>query len=186
MTRFEALKLVLEKISPKDLALFTTGFTCREASLASDREGNFYMLGSMGHLLPFGLGLALAKPERKILIFDGDGSCLMNLAALAMVAELAPKNLFHIVIDNEVYGSTGNQPTASRRVPLEKVAQAAGYSQVRKADNAPDLKRFLLELLNIDGPHFLLVKVDQTAQKAPRINLTPEQILARFKKVLNS
>mgnify|MGYP000675218840 FL=1 len=79
------------------------GFICRESFAQKDREANFYMIGSMGLASSIGLGVALCKPDKKVIIIDGDGNVLMAMGTLAMIAAEAPKNLIHVVIDNEVY-----------------------------------------------------------------------------------
>ena len=78
---------------------------------------------------------------KQVVIFDGDGNVLMGLGTLATVGALKPKNFIHVVFDNEVYGSTGNQPTISNVVPLEKVAKAAGYVNVERVREREDSLR---------------------------------------------
>ncbi len=85
------------------------GYICRESFQLQDREANFYMIGSMGLASSIGLGVALCRPDKKVIIFDGDGNVLMSMGTLAMIAATAPKNLVHIVFDNQVYESTGSQ-----------------------------------------------------------------------------
>ena len=87
------------------------GFICRESFNVKDRRENFYMIGSMGLASAIGLGVALARPDKKTIIFDGDGNVFMAMGVLAMIAASAPKNLVHVTLDNEVYESTGSQAT---------------------------------------------------------------------------
>src|SRR5260370_34190498 len=88
------------------------------------------MMGSMGLASAIGLGVALTRPARSTVVFDGDGNLLMNLGILPMVGSNAPRGFVHIVFDNEVYGSTGNQRSAASGVRLDAVAAAAGYRTV--------------------------------------------------------
>ena len=93
------------------------------------------MIGSMGLASSIGLGVAINRPEQKTIIIDGDGNVLMSMGTLAMIAAAAPKNLLHIVIDNEAYESTGSQRSLSKSISLEKVALSAGYLQTKKITN---------------------------------------------------
>ena len=95
------------------LLISNIGFPSRELFAAKDRTENFYMLGSMGLASSIGLGLALARPERKVIVLDGDGSVLMNLGTLATIAHHAPENYLLVILDNCCYGSTGSQPTCT-------------------------------------------------------------------------
>src|SRR3990167_6415489 len=109
MTTREAIRIVAKKLKG-ELAVGTTGYTCRDLQACGDRPGNFYMIGSMGLAASLGLGVALCKPKARVVIFDGDGAALMGLGNLQAIATLAPANLIHVVFDNEVFASTGNQP----------------------------------------------------------------------------
>jgi len=115
--------------------IHANGYICRESFNIKDREENFYMIGSMGLASSIGLGVAINRPDQKTIIIDGDGNVLMSMGTLAMIAAAAPKNLLHVVIDNEAYESTGNQRSLSNSVSLEKVAQSAGYLQTKKVTN---------------------------------------------------
>jgi sulfopyruvate decarboxylase subunit beta len=160
------------------------GFASREAFKIADRPTHFYMIGSMGVAPAIGLGVALAKPEKKVVILDGDGNVLMGLGTLATVGALKPKNFIHVVFDNEVYGSTGNQPTISRLVRLEQMAKAAGYVNVERVIEREDVVYELKEMLKNDGPSFLLVKVTEQAEDVDRVMLEPPEMTQRFMKAI--
>jgi sulfopyruvate decarboxylase subunit beta len=169
-----------------ELVVHANGYICRESFSIKDREENFYMIGSMGLASSIGLGLALCRPDRKVIALDGDGNVLMSLGTLAMIAAEAPKNLFHIVIDNEVYESTGKQRSVSNAVPLEQVAKSTGYRQAVLVDKREEIKPAFEMLINSDGPVFLLIKVRPCFdQNTGRVTHTPEQITNRFMKSLN-
>ena len=119
------------------------GYICRESFALKDREANFYMIGSMGLASSIGLGVALCKPDRKVIVLDGDGNVLMALGTLAMIAAEAPKNLVHVVIDNEVYESTGSQRTLSNSVSLEQIAKSSGYREAVRVDKKKTSNRCL-------------------------------------------
>ena len=181
MTTREAIEILAGTLKEEAL-LCTTGYTCRDVQHCADRPANFYMIGSMGLAAPMGLGVALSKPWRRVVVFDGDGAVLMGLGALAMIGSLRPKNLTHVVFDNEVFASTGNQPTYSSTVPLDRVAAACGYPIVRRADSPEDLRALWRQLQAQEGPAFLLVKCrpDAGAPKE-RVRLDPEAITSRFR-----
>ncbi len=102
-----------------ELVVHCNGFISRISHHLRDRAANFYMIGSMGLASSIGLGLAMAQPGRRVVVFDGDGNVLMNLGALGSIATLAPVNLLHVVFDNEQYGSTGGQCCISAKVAIE-------------------------------------------------------------------
>ena len=85
------------------------------------------MIGSMGLASSIGLGVALKNPKKQIFVFDGDGNILLNLGSLVTIGSLKPKNLIHIVFDNNSHESTGGQPTSISKINLEKIAKAANY-----------------------------------------------------------
>ena len=161
------------------------GFICRESFSIKDREENFYMIGSMGLASSIGLGVALCKPDRKVIVLDGDGNVLMSMGTLAMISAEAPNNLVHVVIDNEVYESTGKQRSISNAVPLEQVAKSVGYRQAVRVDKKEEIKPAFEKLMNSEGPVFLLIKVEPCFDpKTGRVTHTPEEITERFMKSL--
>jgi phosphonopyruvate decarboxylase len=161
--------------------LHANGYICRESYSLGDRPQNFYMIGSMGLASAIGLGLAIARPQQRTVVFDGDGNLLMNLGILAMVGGLAPRNLVHCVFDNEVYGSTGNQRSPSREVALHRLAAAAGYRTSVAVTEPRAIESAVTSALAGDGPHFVLVKVTTEEADVPRIPFTPAEIRDRFR-----
>ena len=185
MTRYEALEHILVPLSDRDLALFTTGMISREAFNIRDRAENFYMIGSMGLLNALGLGLASQSPAWRVWVIEGDGSALMSLGTLALIATMRVPNLVHVVLDNEVYESTGGQPTISSEVDLAALAEAAGYAHVRRVHDPVSLQQALQEAVDMNSLTFLLVKVTGRAPEGlGRVSLTPEEIKRRFSQVL--
>jgi thiamine pyrophosphate-dependent acetolactate synthase large subunit-like protein len=185
MRRGEAIACVLGRLDETAIAVSANGWISREAFAAADRPLTFYMIGSMGLAAGIGLGLALTQPERQVAVLDGDGNVLMALGTLAMVAERRPANLLHVVLDNEVYGSTGAQRSLSARVPLDGLAAAAGYVRVERVTDRPGLEAALDRLLGEPGPSFLLIKVASEADgEAPRVPLPPAQIASRLREAI--
>ncbi|MBI5410824.1 MAG: sulfopyruvate decarboxylase subunit beta [Nitrospirae bacterium] len=183
-SRARAIQTLLELVPGDVPVIICNGFPSREAFKLGDRPTHFYMLGSMGMAAAIGLGLALAKPNKKVIVLDGDGNVLMGMGTLATVGALKPKNLVHVVLDNEVYGSSGNQPSYSQVVRLDQVAKAAGYVNVERVREREDLAYEFKDMLGQDGPSFLLVKVTEQAEDVGWVPLEPSQITQRFKKAL--
>jgi sulfopyruvate decarboxylase subunit beta len=174
MKRMEAISEVAAA-AENALIVCNIGFPSRELYAAADRPENFYMLGSMGLASSIGLGLALARPERKVIVLDGDGSVLMNLGTLATIANYAPDNYLLIILDNCCYGSTGSQPTCtSQRTDLALVARAAGVQQVRTVTTPEGL----FDALSCRG--VVVARVEPGNAEVPIIDITPERIIERF------
>jgi sulfopyruvate decarboxylase subunit beta len=182
MKRIEAIALAAASAEAQDAMLVCNiGFPCRELFAVNDRVGNFYMLGSMGLASSIGLGLALARPERRVIVLDGDGSVLMNLGTLATIAHHAPGNYLLAVLDNCCYGSTGSQPTCTHLgTDLEKIAKGAGVARARTVTDIEGFSRALRE----DG--VVVVKVEIGNADVPVIDLSPQQILSRFAKAAST
>ncbi|PON13188.1 hypothetical protein C2W62_35680 [Candidatus Entotheonella serta] len=89
IARYEAIEAILTHVDTADMVLSTTGMISREVFTTEDRPGNFYMLGSMGLLSSLGLGLAVLAPQRRVWVLDGDGSALMSLGTLPLIATTA-------------------------------------------------------------------------------------------------
>ena len=167
-----------------EATIHANGYICRESFAVGDRPQNFYMIGSMGLASAIGLGLGLTRPAEPAIVFDGDGNLLMNFGILAMAGGLRPRNLVHVVFDNEVYGSTGNQASLSRGVRLDHVAAAAGYRSAVAVTEAGEVERAVQQALTTEGPHFVLAKVTAEEADVPRIPFSPSEIRDRFRESL--
>ncbi|MCK9151490.1 sulfopyruvate decarboxylase subunit beta [Methanobacterium alcaliphilum] len=176
MERIEVLQKITEQLS-SELVVCNIGFPSRELCHVKDSPTHFYMLGSMGMASSIGLGLALSRENQKVVVFDGDGSLLMNLGSLATIVNQKPKNYILVVIDNECYGSTGNQCTYTRTVDLMKVAQAVGFENCFKF---LDLEIDFKPVLKSKGPVFVHVKVTAGNANVPVIDMSAEEIKSRF------
>ena len=180
MPRLTALGIAL-KAAGDDPVTHANGYICRESFSLADRPQSFYMIGSMGLAPAIGLGLALTQPTRRVIVFDGDGNLLMNLGILAMIAARRPANFVHLVFDNEVYGSTGNQASLSRGVRLDLVAAATGFATAVAVTEPWALESALRAAWAADGPHFVLVKVTPEEADVPRIPYAPAVLRDRFR-----
>ena len=137
------------------------------------------MVGSMGCIASFGLGLALASPRHRVIAIDGDGALLMRLGALATIGAVAPTNLVHVVLDNAMHESTGGQATVSASADLAAIAAACGYARVLRAGDAAAIESALAA-----GAGPLLVHVPLcpgTPEDLPRPRVTPAAVAARLR-----
>lgn len=160
------------------------GMISRELFSTKDRPKNFYMLGSMGLASAIGLGVALAKPNKRIIVLTGDANVLMSLGTIATIGKLSPKNLIHIVLDNECHESTGGQDTASSVTKLDIIAASSGFKNSQYADSVEALKRVLKKYLNADGPSFIHAKISREKVGVPRVSIEPVEMRNRFMKEL--
>ncbi|MGQ0752742.1 MAG: thiamine pyrophosphate-dependent enzyme [Betaproteobacteria bacterium] len=123
---------------------------------------------AMGGHAGFALGLALAVPHRKVVLFDSEGDVQMGLGILLTVAEQRPANFCHFMLDNECYATTGGQPVPNaKNVAYDAIARGAGYPRAYAFDELQDLTRRLPELLDQPGPVFVAMKVHAEIENKP-------------------
>jgi phosphonopyruvate decarboxylase len=160
--------------------LASTGFCGRELYAVDDRANHLYMVGSMGCVLPLSLGLALARPDLRVIALDGDGAALMRLGALATVGAYGPANLWHLLLDNGVHDSTGGQATVSPNVAFAEVAAACGYASALETDDPTRIADWLKQP-SAGGARFarLFIRAG-TASDLPRPAVTPVDVKSRF------
>jgi len=174
ISRAEAVKTVISNADEKAFYVTTNGFISREAfdAISNNKQyvknPAFYMLGSMGHALPLAIGIEkYLRSKKRVIVLDGDGGCLMHLGAMASVGQGrgAAKKLIHIVLDNGVYASTGNQPTVSGDVDFRKIARGCGYKNVHSVNRTSLLKQIIKKLLrNTSGPSFIHVRINDSGE----------------------
>jgi phosphonopyruvate decarboxylase len=184
-SREQALRAVQAGVEPTDIVIATTGFTGRELYACDDRHNQLYVVGSMGCASSIGLGLAWARPDRRVVVLDGDGAMLMRLGALATLAYEQPKNLLHVLLDNEAHESTGGQSTVSHSMDLAGVARSCGYTDVSNIDKAEDLEAAVRD--RRPGLRFVALKTRHgVPDDLPRPKVTPREVAGRIRKVLES
>ena len=143
-------------------------------TVTTKEQLDFPVSGAMGKASSVGLGLALAQPDRKVMVLDGDGSLLMNLGTMVTVADKGPQNLCHILFDNGVYAVTGGQPVpGSGKADWEGLGKAAGYAATFSFDNLEDLTNGIDEVMAASGPVFVHLTIK------PEIENTPVQFRQR-------
>jgi thiamine pyrophosphate-dependent acetolactate synthase large subunit-like protein len=152
-----------------DLLVVTgLGSPTYDCAAAGDHPLNFYLWGAMGSAITVGLGLALARPERRVLVLTGDGEMLMGLGGIATAGARRPGNLAVVVIDNERYGETGMQKShTSAGVDLSGIARAAGFRETLIVRGAAGLEEAVPLLYEAPGPVFVTIKV--AAERDPLV-----------------
>jgi thiamine pyrophosphate-dependent acetolactate synthase large subunit-like protein len=123
---------------------------------------------AMGGHSGFGLGMALAQPGKRVVLFDSEGDILMSLGQLATIAEQAPANFYHFILDNEVYATTGGQPVpGAKNVDYAAMARACGYPRAFGFSELEDFERALPGILGAAGPVFVALKVLPEVENTP-------------------
>lgn len=156
MSREEAIHTVAAALGDKDCIVSTTGMISRElfeyrAAMNQGHERDFLTVGSMGHASQIALGIAMAKPDRKVWCFDGDGAAIMHMGSMAIVANKAPKNYVHVVFNNGAHDSVGGQPTVGLKIDLPAVAKAVGYKAAISVSSKEELEKELSTLRSTSG-----------------------------------
>jgi thiamine pyrophosphate-dependent acetolactate synthase large subunit-like protein len=160
MTRLDATRVIVE-LSGDAPIVASLGHPAYDLFAAGDRPQNFYTWGSMGLASSVGLGLALARPDVRVVVLDGDGSLLMNLGSLATIGLLKPRNLLVVVMDNEEYATTGGQPThTAHGADLEAAARAMGIADTATVRTDAELRTALPRAV------FIVAKVKESAPTA--------------------
>ena len=185
MSREEAIQTVAAALGEKDCIVSTTGMISRElfeyrVAMNQGHERDFLTVGSMGHASQIALGIAIAKPDRKVWCFDGDGAAIMHMGSMAIVANKAPMNYVHVVFNNGAHDSVGGQPTVGLKINLPAVAKAVGYPQTYSVSTKEDLEKLLtssfLHQTSFDGPVLIEVRVKKGNRKdLGRPTITPIQ-----------
>ena len=150
------------------LVIAGLGAPAWDATDAGDHPLNFPLWGGMGGAAAIGLGLALAQPQRRVLVLTGDGELLMGMGSLATIGAQRPRNLSLVVLDNERYGETGMQLSHTAfGVDLSAVAKACGFTSTRMVTAIGQIGRLRADIHRADGPLFAQVKV--AADKLPLV-----------------
>ncbi len=171
----------------KGAVVIATYTTNREWPQVSTNPGlDLLFAGGMGKASSLGLGLAMARPDMKIMVLDGDGSLLMNLGSMVTIANMAPPNLIHFVFENGVYRTTGGQPIpGASRLSFSGFAKASGYANVHEFEDIEGLEKRIETIMNQMGPTFVGLKIVPSKKRPPfPYTTTNLGIIARFRKAL--
>jgi thiamine pyrophosphate-dependent acetolactate synthase large subunit-like protein len=184
LDRRAAIRSLLQKRG--DLLLVTgLGSTTWDAASVSDDERNFYLWGAMGAAAMVGLGLAIARPDRRVLVVTGDGEMLMGLGALATIGVQRPPNLVIAVFDNGHYGETGMQVShTADAVKLIGVAQACGISETFDIVDEMGLREFAGRVNNAATTLFARIAI--RAEDPPKVLPPRDGVLlkTRFRRAI--
>lgn len=159
MNRRKVLEALKERIT--DEIVISTYSTASDWIEIFDRPLNYFSHGAMGLASSHGLGLALARPERRVVVLDGDGSLLMNLGTLVTIGRVAPKNFTHMVFCNGTYEANGGHPIPNPEVDFEAMAKAAQIAKTCTISAVQDFTGRLDWLLNEEGPVFTQLQIEQ-------------------------
>ncbi len=177
--RLEASRYMVSRLRD-ELVVGSVGNDKYDLAAAGDRARNFYMWNAMGLASATALGLAMARPETKVIVYEGDGSLLMNLGVLATIAVRYPENLIYICWDNRQYHMTGGQPTATAfRTDLGKVAEGAGIEKVERVETLSAFQRAIDRALVEPGPWFIHCPIEEKGANAT-IPKSPTYLKHRF------
>lgn len=162
--RETATKLLASRLT-NEVIVTNLGQNTIDFQQLGDRDLNCYTFGSMGQCTSMAAGIAMARPDVKVLSIDGDGSLLMNLGVICTTANLNQPNLALVIWDNEHYVTTGGQLTAtSGRTSISGLARGAGFEEdkIIEVSNDEELERAYERILSEDGPFVLVVKIEST------------------------
>jgi len=180
-SRAEALQSLIARTPLHgSVVLATTGFSGRELYALDDRPNQLYMVGSMGCVSAMALGLALARPDLRVVALDGDGAALMRMGLFATLGAYGPSNLVHLLLDNGVHDSTGGQATVSAGVSFAAIAAACGYPLALESESIEVIDE-LFAAKPLPGPRFAHLRTRPGASpNLPRPSVTPRQVSERL------
>jgi phosphonopyruvate decarboxylase len=190
LTTDEMIKLILDNLENDEIIISTTGYISRKVFEYRElRKLNhyhsFYNIGAMGSASSIGLGIALQKPNKRIIIFDGDGAAIMQLGALTTIGKNSPSNFVHIIFDNEAHESTGGQPTNSPKVNFSEIAKASNYNSTFLIQTQKELLNCIDQIKNGQGPILIHIKVNLSDKKdLKRPSKHPKEYKEEFMKNL--
>ncbi len=152
-----------------DAIVSATGTAGRHwIDFSSNPSRDISLGGAMGQTTSAAFGLALGLPDEKVVLFDAEGSLLMNLGSIASIAGKQPANFYHFLLDNECYATTGGQPVPnSQGIDYALMAKGAGYTATYNFDDLEEFSTSVGEILEQEGPVFVAIKVVPEVENAP-------------------
>ena len=164
LLREKAIQIILRQIDHETVIVSTTGKISREVyeqakALGLDAGQCFLTVGSMGHASMIAYGIAIQKPNHRVICLDGDGAALMHMGALDFLGTNKPSNLIHIILNNQAHESVGGMPIGAPDTDWAGIAAACGYPRVRRIQEERELELYLHELLHQLNPTLSLVEI---------------------------
>ena len=157
--RDAALSALIPHVTDRDIVVAVYQ-SCFDWLALCPRPLNYVAVGAMGQASSHGLGLALANPDRRVIVLDGDGSLLMNLGALVTIANAGAGNLYHFLAANRVYEVNGSHPLpGAERIDFARIAEGAGYAGARSFDTLDALTEGLPEVFGRPGPQMSVLEI---------------------------
>jgi len=186
MTRLDALRAVYGRLEGR-VVVTIMGAVAAELQSIGHRSNFFYLQHAMGLASSLGLGIALTRPEKQVIVFDGDGSILMNLGGLTTLARYRPRNLLHVVFDNESLLSVGGFPTAtSTGSDIGGIAAAAGVPRSATVRSVDEFTRAFDEALAAAELTTIVAKVDAVGPSGYVTDLSLLENRFEFQKYLRT
>lgn len=169
LARYDAIKVIKNILKQKALFISSTGYPSRDSFFAKN-TADFYMVGSMGHTLPVALGIS-RNTNKRVVVLDGDGSAMMHLGTLASYNQSKDTNLVYIVLDNQIYDSTGGQPTQSTNINYYLLAKAFNFKNIYSVSEKKDLVRVLGQVEKSNKAFFIHILLNQIVKEGvPRVS----------------
>lgn len=163
MSREAALEIINAQLGADDLVIATTGKTARELyELQVSAKGEcsaFLTVGAMGHASSIATSVAISRPDKRVICLDGDGAMIMHMGALPMIGALKPKNLVHVLLNNQVHESVGGQPTSMSNINVGSLVHAIGYAEYISIESESELLSFWQEAHFEQGPCLVEIKI---------------------------
>jgi thiamine pyrophosphate-dependent acetolactate synthase large subunit-like protein len=185
MKKEAALAVIAAARGPRDIVVTTMGVTMPWARISQSPWDYHSVDAAMGHAADLALGIALARPDRRVICLNGDGSMLMCLETLVTAAECAPANYVLVVFANRTYEVTGNQPVpGAKSADFVGLARAAGFRQAHGFADETALAAGWPRLPAATGPVFVSLEVEPGREPAPTRKLPPEQDCVRIRTLL--
>jgi sulfopyruvate decarboxylase subunit beta len=186
MTRLDALTAIYPQLADR-IVVTIMGAVAAELQSLGHRPNFFYLQHAMGLASSMGLGIALSKRERQVVVFDGDGSILMNLGGLTTLARYRPPNLIHVIFDNESLLSVGGFPTATATgTDLAAIADAAGIPRTELVATLDEFERAFEDALAANELTTIVAKVDAVGPSAYVTDLSLLENRFQFQRALRS
>jgi sulfopyruvate decarboxylase subunit beta len=162
MKRDECFKILARHVT--DEIVVSTYSSAVDWLALGERTLNYFSVGAMGLDSSHALGLALGRPDKRIICLQGDGSFLMNMGCLVTIAAAAPRNLVHFVVQNDTYEANGSHPIPSNKADFAAMARSAGYAHAYEFSDLANFEQQAGHVVKQDGPVFATLHVERSKQ----------------------